>query len=211
MVDCCRFCQIARGHYTYPNVDEPLMYSDNYLAIASIGALTEGWSLVVPITHTLSLKSYYEESHFAEFTSKVLDPLVSYYGPIVAFEHGARYEGSVTACGTNHAHLHLVPLCESLEAKVLTYGLNWKKCKSSEISAAVGEKEYLFCVDLKHSQEWNDPLGLLHIVEEPISQFFRRVIADTLRDVGNFDYKQNPRVETSEKTKQRLEPLAVSD
>lgn len=105
----CRFCNIVVGKYQYAEIDQPFASNDGFVAIASIGALIEGWSLIIPKEHQHSMRNVYDKLQFKDFVETVIPLLVQQYGPLIAFEHGSNKEGSITACGTDHAHLHLVP------------------------------------------------------------------------------------------------------
>ena len=105
----CRFCGISdRMHGE--NFNLPIAESEHFFAMASIGSFVPGWTLVCPKRHYLNLADFYETAEFVEFSSRVGSAVVQAYGaPVVAFEHGCRHAGSLTGCGTDHAHLHLVP------------------------------------------------------------------------------------------------------
>lgn len=200
----CRFCEIKDEKYYYNEVDEPFASTDKYFAVASIGALVEGWTLIIPKVHQLSMKDFYSEPAFATFVKSVIPKLQQSYGPLIAFEHGANAEGSITACGTDHAHLHLVPLGESLVPKFQDAGLRWNRTKASQIASTVGNNEYLFYSDLNSNIDWQDPVGYLHILESPISQYFRGLIAENrgMSEVSN--YKFFPHLDIALQTRRML-------
>lgn len=202
--DTCRFCNIIDGKYQYKEIDEPFAMSNEFVAVASIGALVEGWSLIIPKTHQLSMKTIYANPLFAEFLESVLPLLVNKFGHLIAFEHGANKEESITACGTDHAHLHLVPWGSSLLPYLQNSGLQWDKCQASAIAAIAGNKEYLFYSELASKKIWDDPVGYLHVLERPISQFFRHLIAERrgLSDVS--DYRRFPHTDTARQTRRML-------
>jgi hypothetical protein len=200
---CC-FCGIVVGKYQYTDIDEPFASNGEFVAVASIGALVEGWSLIIPKTHQLSMRNIYGRSVFADFVRSVLPPLVHRYGPLIAFEHGANKEGSITACGTNHAHLHLVPLGESLLPEIQNSGLQWAQCHASKIASQAGENEYLFYSELYDKEVWQDPVGYLHVLEHPVSQFFRRLIAKRRGRAEVSDYRRFPHLDTARQTRKVL-------
>lgn len=123
---------------------------------------------------------------FSEFSSKVLKALTTRYGPVVAFEHGPNREGSATSCGTNHAHIHFVPY-HSLTDNLNNTGLEWLMCTASQVDNLVGNNEYLFYCE--PGNDWIDPAGRVHILKEPISQFFRKIIAEDQGNVEKYNYK----------------------
>lgn len=199
----CRFCAISRGDYSYNEVDVPFSSNDDFMALASIGALVEGWSLVIPKRHEMSMRSYYASQSFTYFANDVISKLTKCYGRIIAFEHGANQEGSITACGTDHAHLHLVPFTESLVDILKGTPLNWQRCYASEICSLAGQNEYLFYADIIN-EKWDEQQGYLHILEFPISQFFRKIIADRKGKTEVSDYKSFPHVDVAMKTRRVL-------
>ena len=200
----CRFCGIVDGNYQYDGIDQPFSSNDEFIAIASIGALIEGWSLIVPKEHQLSMRSVYKKGEFVNFIEKVIPMLNMCYGPLIAFEHGSNKEGSITACGTDHAHLHLVPFANSLLPELRDSNLHWVQCHASEIHDRVRNMEYLFYSELGSENVWNDPLGYLHILERPISQYFRHLIAAKLNRVDVSDYRRFPHLETARQTHRAL-------
>lgn len=199
----CRFCDIANDCEKIQKLENTKIIEDeDYFAISSVGALVEGWVLVVPKRHGCSMKKLYAEKKFVAFTDKVVSALVACYGPVIVFEHGPNHDGSDTSCGTNHAHIHVVPY-RSLMMELNTMDMKWTECYASQVSELVGENEYLFyCEPGKH---WNNPLGKVHILKKPISQFFRRIIAEDQGIPEKFNYKTNPdtvlTLKTIEKTK----------
>ena len=46
--DKCRFCSILKGEKTFDTIDSPIIENDNYYLLSSVGAMVEGWSLVIP-------------------------------------------------------------------------------------------------------------------------------------------------------------------
>ncbi len=186
----CRFCAIAQGRTFHGAADIPIDGDESYFSVASIGALVEGWSLIVPREHRLSLLGLYAQHSFSEFTRGIAERVQSSYGPAVIFEHGANEPGSLTNCGTDHAHLHVVPLAFSLQELVRISPLtDWKRIRASEMAAAAGSAEYLFFSD---------------VLRTPISQFFRKLIANHTGKTAIADYKTHLLLDTAEKTHQRL-------
>ena len=200
----CRFCDIVSGGYKYSGVDAPFAENDDFFAIASIGAFIEGWTLIVPKKHQLSMRDCYGNLHLTSLVQDVTCRLNCQYGSIVTFEHGSNVEGSATACGTDHAHLHLVPLEGSLLGDLNNSGMNWVRCHSTEIASKVGSREYLFYADLDRNKSWNDPEGYLHVLEAPISQYFRHLLAKRADCLGMSDYKQFPFLKNAIQTRSVL-------
>ena len=49
-------------------------------------------------------------------------------------------------------------------------------CTASQVDNLVGNNEYLFYCE--PGNDWIDPAGRVHILKEPISQFFRKIIVE---------------------------------
>ncbi|MBB3260370.1 diadenosine tetraphosphate (Ap4A) HIT family hydrolase [Paraburkholderia bannensis] len=202
----CRFCRIGAGR-AHLSHDRVLMDSDDYFAIASIGGFIEGWTLVCAKRHTLNFSDDYGRSALREFVSEVASVVSSVYGPIVAFEHGVRRNGSLTGCGTDHAHLHLVPLRESLVQRVCAYdrARAWVRGPSSDVGHLTGSHEYLLMADSVEAL-WTS--AYVSNVSEPQSQFFRKVLAAQHGFDGQSDYRSFPFAETTARTSKRLGEIA---
>ncbi|MFZ5993413.1 MAG: hypothetical protein ACOYU4_00240 [Thermodesulfobacteriota bacterium] len=200
----CRFCDIVLGLHQYSGIDEPFASNDEFFAIASIGALVEGWTLIIPKSHQLSMRDKYNSPLFGDFLGPVLSALIHRYGPLIAFEHGANTEGSITACGTAHAHLHLVPFGGSLFRELQNSEMKWIECHASEIASKSGEHEYLFYTELGTKELWQDPVGYLHVLKNPVSQYFRRLIARRIGQSKVSDYKRFPHLDTARQTRSVL-------
>ncbi|MGM9685256.1 MAG: HIT family protein [Bacteroidaceae bacterium] len=203
----CRFCDIANENIKRSE-DAIFLKNDEFFAISSIGALVEGWTLIVPRKHCCSMKDIYGSKRFVEFANEIAKALKACYGPIVAFEHGPNREGSDTSCGTDHAHIHFVPY-HSLAKQLDHIGMNWKTCRADEIKDIVGNSEYLFYVEV--GGKWEKSIGRVHILEKPISQFFRKVIADDMGISEKYSYKTNPDTDLTLKTIARMTSYFVEN
>lgn len=205
----CRFCDIINGQYTYPNIDKPFAENKKFVAVASIGALLEGWTLIIPKKHQLSMQKIYNNPFFVDLVNSLLPTLFCQYGSIVAFEHGATQDKSATACGTDHAHFHLVPTELSLLSDIFDSGMDWSRCYPSDIEHQTKGNEYLFYTELNTNSTWQNPKGYLHVLKQPYSQFFRRIIANRIGQHDKFDYKYFPFTDTAQHTRLALDNLTV--
>jgi diadenosine tetraphosphate (Ap4A) HIT family hydrolase len=204
----CRFCGYF-GRQAVELVDTPWLKDDEYCAIVSKGALVPGWSLICPVGHDVGLTSHYCSAKFWDFASKAESVIRARYGDVRVFEHGAGYAGSPTGCGTDHAHLHLVPLQFSLATEALRSdsALKWSSCKVEDIKERVAGREYLFVSDRFDGSRTS---GLLCLLGLPISQFFRRVVASRLGMKEFYDYRRHPMLEIAERTALDLRADAVA-
>jgi ATP adenylyltransferase len=194
----CRFCDHF-DHGSVELVDLPWIQDDDYCAIVSKGALVPGWSLICPLRHDFSLANDYLTEKFWDFARKVEALLRARYGEVRVFEHGAGYAGSPTGCGTDHAHLHLVPLPFSIATEALRYdsALTWLPCRAADVLERILGREYLFVSDRFDGDQTS---GLLCVLEAPVSQYFRRVVASRLGLKAFYDYRQHPMLEIANRT-----------
>ncbi len=212
MENKCRFCSIIKGKYLYPDIDKPFLENDSYIAMASIGAFIEGWTIIVPKNHGLSMKGHYFEKEFIDFFNSVSLKIYEMYGRAIAFEHSSSYEGSATACGSNHAHIHIVPFDSSLLNDLMNdKDRKWKKINPDKIYKIHDEKEYLFYSDLSQYNKWSRENCCIHFLESPISQYFRRVLALKMKIDHGYDYKTYPCVMLSEKTALELKGVGYEN
>lgn len=198
----CRACQIINGEYRYGKVDMPIVENEQYLAITSIGAFLEGWILIFTKQHTFSMKNSYVDNKFVDCANKIILKLKKVYKKkCIVFEHGANREGSIVACGTNHAHLHILPYNNSLldEMKKDYY---WIECYASDIRDIVEENEYWFYAENVECVE--NMKGHLHIIKEPESQYFRKILAKIEGENCEYNYKKHLYIENAERTYELL-------
>jgi len=205
----CRFCSHLRAELQAGNIDTPWMKDSDYAALVTVGTLVPGWSLICPVDHGLNLSANYKDGAFWRFYGAVIEAVSRSYGPVTIFEHGARYDGSLTGCGTNHAHLHVVPLNFDLAIEAIRFDRTqkWERCSIIEVEERSGGLEYLFVSTTVNGAETE---GLLCVPNEPISQFFRRVIANRVGLGDLFDYKRYPMMEIGQSSLARLSVSAAS-
>ncbi|MDC3802198.1 hypothetical protein QOU18_16045 [Pseudomonas aeruginosa] len=183
----CRFCGYMSQRKNDP-INTPWMSSNKYSAFVSVGALVEGWSLIVPKKHVINLSSEFKNSEFWGFAAEAISAVQENYGSVSIFEHGAFRADSRTSCGTAHAHLHIVPLYFSLieAAKEFNPEMEWEECRADEIAEKSRGQEYLF---VSEDRQRDFPIGQICRLNEETSQFFRKVIAKKIGKPNEFDYK----------------------
>jgi diadenosine tetraphosphate (Ap4A) HIT family hydrolase len=172
--------------------DQPLVETSNFFVIPSIGALVPGWLLICPKTHATNMSAFYRSPELAELRRSLTRMLANQFdAPVRAFEHGAFRAGSRTGCGVDHAHLHLVPLSSPLHKEVVASdsSLDWISTDSAEVCALASNEEYLFFSD--HAEE-AELVGSIALLDQPRSQFFRRIIAAQIGKQDEFNYRTNP-------------------
>ena len=187
----CRFCDVAKGRSGLPQ-DHVLAENVSYVAIPSVGSLVPGWVLILPRKHQLNLSSEYLVDQLESFRVTIASKLASKFRKRVRlFEHGPAKFGSLTGCGVDHAHMHLVPVDDDLSQWFGYVDGNsaWQSCRLSEVCSMVGNSEYLLYANDATSA---DPICKLAILQQPASQFFRRCVALAVGQPERFDYKAYP-------------------
>lgn len=174
--------------------DTPIFESESFVVLPTVGALVEGWLLVVPKMPSLCF-AHLQTSAFSELESFLSDivPIVeSNYGPVSMFEHGPAATASPVGCGVDHAHLHLVPTKCDLQvgAQQIAPNVRWSRVGSFEAVRDRGNDGdgYWFLQQPYGSGGCN--VGVCSD-GEPASQLFRKVIATSLGFPEAFDWKKN--------------------
>ncbi len=195
-MSACKLCSELESPSSAKTWNKPLFESSNFVAVPSIGALVEGWILLVPRRHFISFGAipYSMLAELEEFKSFLCSILTQCYGTVGAFEHGPSSASRDVGCGVDHAHLHLVPLQFDLTAAVFPFlpnGVLWGSAGQQERQDAHDRGEdYLYL---------EQPIGSGRIVTHDKfgSQLFRRAIATRIgiRDQYNWrEYEQLPTV-----------------
>lgn len=201
MTNTCRFCAIAAGSDRAADYDRPFVETNSYFAIPSVGGFVEGWSLVCPRDHVYSLRTHYKFSSFWTFVRATAERITSFYGPVIAFEHGSSHAGSLTSCGTDHGHMHIVPLGFSLIDQLKKSDRSWTQSPASSLADLGSDVEYLFYLE---NMNTDDPVGFTHVLQTPVSQFFRGLIARQIQCEGQSDYRRFPFLNLASKTRNVL-------
>lgn len=117
----CRFC----AQYTlrtqanvwgsawgeeYGQSSDVIVETGSLLVIAGLGALAEGYVLLLPKDHYLSIGALPQEqmSEFVRLKDAIGSLIRRLYGQVVFFEHGMSSSNRAGGC-TDHAHLHACP------------------------------------------------------------------------------------------------------
>jgi diadenosine tetraphosphate (Ap4A) HIT family hydrolase len=208
MDNCCRFCTILRKTVSNESVqsrDKFLFQSKNFVVFPTVGALIEGWLLIVPKDHVLCMGALRQELHseLDELRGYVSLALEDLYGPVTVFEHGPAQPGHLVGCGVDHAHLHILPTQLNLIEKVkeiFPEPLEWEYVRD------IRETARLYREGAPYLYVEQSP-GMGYVTSHPAlqSQMFRRVIA---RDIGRpeeFNWSQFPQEANILSTVEKLE------
>jgi diadenosine tetraphosphate (Ap4A) HIT family hydrolase len=87
-----------------------IMEAEALLVVAGLGALTEGYVLLLPKAHYLSIGKLPQDemSELVRVKDAVGSLIKRLYGQVVFFEHGMSSSNRGGGC-TEHAHLHVCP------------------------------------------------------------------------------------------------------
>lgn len=198
-----RTCQLCPSQSAKPwNV--PLAQSANFRVLVSLGALVEGWVLLVPNEHFLSMGAVPPRliPELRALKELVCGRLESIYGPVCAFEHGPGKERRDVGCGVDHAHLHLVPMAFDLATAAAAYlpeDSRWESAGQADCqTAALDGEDYLYI-----EQPINRGRILRH--QHIGSQTLRRAIAAHIGVSDEFNWRTHPQIENVERTIRALE------
>ncbi len=202
--DECRFCRLALGEPRSSGTgDEAFLLSRQILAIASVGALVRGWTLVIPTEHAMSLAVLSSERRI-ELLQSVEGLRTSISAELgvgtVVFEHGASSECSPVSCTTAHAHVHVVPFDGDLlayAARHLPLQGSWHLLANPDDLEAMQGRDYLFASSRPFEY------SVLEL-QEPVSQYFRRVIADKVGSPEEWNWREWPQLRQKNATSSLL-------
>jgi len=189
----CRLCldHLPHGHSEAWN--EPLFESPNFVVLPSLGALVEGWLLLVPKKHFICMGALPNSvvAEMQEMTLFLCSVLQQYYGQVCAFEHGPCRANLSVGCGVDHAHLHIVPVSFDLSSAVTPFlpeGVVWSEAGLEECRAAfIQGEDYLYL---------EQPIGAGRIATHQGfgSQLFRRAIALRTGALNQFNWREYPQL-----------------
>ena len=174
--------------------DTVLYESDNFVVVPTLGAIVEGWLLIVTKQHILCMGAL-QHSVLEELQSVidfVYTVLSSVYLPPTVFEHGPCTAGENVGCGVDHAHLHVVPLqfdlLESAKYSSELHDLKWTQTPSGlhDIQDLYSQmKSYLY-IKSPSSASYVCPVSMIPC------QSLRRIIAKESGLESRYDYRKHP-------------------
>jgi ATP adenylyltransferase len=208
MIDCT-FCAEMSAGSDGAQWNQPLAETKNFVVVPSLGSLVEGWLLIVPKIHHISMGALptglrQEADDLERRVSRLLD--LEYRRPIVVFEHGPSAAKHGTGCGVDHAHLHLVPTgCD-----VLKYAQPFVPASASWRIAGPDSGWDLRTRAYKSGQDYlylkpHDDEALVAVCEDFGSQVFRRAISAYVGIEQEFNWRDYPRIDTVLRTIKTLQ------
>jgi len=192
-MDDCRLCAEIQGGGQTKIWNRPLFESENFLVLPSLGALVEGWLLLLPKTHHVCVGAMTDDLMREMYSIKgtVGSLLEKRYGSITIFEHGPSREGTSVGCGVDHAHLHFTPLSFDLARAVAPFlpnGADWVTAQQEDCrDAFLHGQDYLYL---------EQPVGKGRLLTASGigSQLFRRAIAMHLGSPNEFNWRDRPQL-----------------
>lgn len=185
-------------------VSRTVYQTDHFIVIPTLGALVEGYLLVLSKAHYESIRQIPKEffSEFDEVVDKVKSVIRSTYGKdSVCFEHGAASCSNKFGGCIDHAHLHVVPCSETLSGTIQEFGMELMPIPSrAALTDVVGRRQpYLY---------WEDSDESKYVIQGDFipSQFFRKIIADYYSVAEQWDWRQYLNLENLQKTYRLLSP-----
>jgi len=179
--------------------DRPLAESDHFCCVASLGSILPGWVLITPKRPMINLATLTESegADITRFLAKIRAALEPRFGATCLFEHGATAFGSTTGCGVDHAHLHVVPIPPERFEAALSKLHDWQPT----IAMLPHELNETAVDYLWYSAAGNSKVAL---PSQPVSQFFRRVVANAAGCPEQWDYHAHPFTENMKATQATL-------
>ena len=109
MKTCC-LCSALASPTTRPVWDIPVLESSNFVVLPSLGSLLEGWLLLVPREHYVSMGALPVAiaPEMEEMKAQLGEQVRSRFGEVCVFEHGPAFASRKVGCSVDHAHLHIV-------------------------------------------------------------------------------------------------------
>lgn len=192
--------------------DREVLRTERFVALPSAGSLVAGWTLVVPRRPMLNLSqtTAEERDELEVISSDIADALNQDGQEVFFFEHGSCAFGSLTGCGVDQAHLHIVPLPFDLVAAATARaeaGISWRATRemAAPFASLPSDGEYIVL--------WSrgDRRSMIGAVTTPVSQWIRRVIADELGIGAEWNYQSHPQLDRVQKTLELLKPIRAAE
>mgnify|MGYP001582521784 CR=1 FL=1 len=186
-IEPCEFCDEFRsGHFGLYGIEKRILFQDdNFVVFPGLGQLVEGYCLIAPREHYLSMGALPETLHASleVVLLKVSVALATHYTAPLVFEHGSASCTHRGASCIDHAHFHCMPvqvdIIADLEARFPCRLIHSLSDLKDQYTAG---KPYFFVQDQK---------GVRYIFEVPNtvpSQYIRRLIAEKLGKPDKWDW-----------------------
>lgn len=200
----CRLCSELKLNNPKDFWNVPLFESQNFVVLPSLGAIVEGWLLIVPKAHFICIGEMSDLliSEMTELKEKMCNILEENYGPVVLFEHGPNKVACQIGCGVDHAHLHIVPCAFDLAEVAkpfLPNEIEWSEANHQNCRVAFQkEEDYLY---------FEQPLGSGRIAtnQKFESQIFRKAIASEIGIPTMYNWRERQHLDNIKTTIEKLQ------
>ena len=209
MVGACAFClksatAITPAGKSVKPWDCILFESMNFIVFPTKGAIVQGWLLLAPKAHYLSMCAVNPTllSELRLLTDFVSVAVRECFGDLALFEHGPVVPRQSVGCGVDHAHFHFVPTsCDLIDGLrgVFFEDLHWQEVQGiSDAAGFPSSSPYLYV---------EQPFGRAFLTSHPRlgSQLFRRVIATHMGRQSSYDWRVFPEEQNAWCTAARIE------
>jgi len=194
MNENCAYCSKILSSTAQPPLepwDKILYETSSFVVTPTVGALKEGWTLVISKRHMPAMGALTEGelSELNQLVIRVRNLMESMYGFVVIFEHGPACEGTTFGCGIDHAHLHVVPLRVALAPLVeneLPFHIMWEPVMDFRDLSQIHLQKTSYLYILENGRS----VGIAARLQDIPSQFMRRVIANYLGTPHLYDYRR---------------------
>lgn len=171
--------------------DVALHRNDEIVLCPTLGSFLPFWYLMIPTEHHLNFADWQRADGQRSVSELVQETLLDVFGQtdnLLWFEHGAVAKGSITGCGVDHAHIHILltdrfTTDDILQAAVSLGVEVWTTSETKDVYQNLTDgEEYLVFGDLSvsHVKTLSTPVG---------TQFFRRALALLDGCRTDWDYK----------------------
>jgi len=117
----CNYCRefLSPGAQSSGVWNAPILNSENFVVVPTLGHFVPGWLLIVPRKHYVCFGAVPPKfiDEFLDVKRKVEYLLASLYSAPIKFEHGPCSRGLAGAC-IDHAHMHFVPTTIDLKPEL---------------------------------------------------------------------------------------------
>lgn len=182
---------------------------DDYLLIASIGSLVEGYSIYIPKEHYNSFANLpQKELTKVRININRLRSVMSkvYNSKVIVAEHGTGNDVNVSSSSIYHAHLHLIPIENTKDFYPIFHKTGGRPIKIgniSELSEFEGESYIYLSLDEETHLIWTN-------TEKFIKQYIRWACAKVVGIESKYDWKIYPFEDNIKKTVKKLKPIFVN-
>ncbi|RWX78575.1 hypothetical protein EPK99_08190 [Neorhizobium lilium] len=170
----------------------------------TLGSIIPNWLLIVPTRPAMNFAQWYRGTGVnpQELIQEVSSTLRVELERIIWFEHGPSAVGSITGCGVDHAHIHVLvdpPFSfQAFDAAVRAESDRWKPFNTSCVyDHILGNESYMIIGSDKRAIAGTS-------VEELGSQYFRRTIAGLVQKPHAWNYRTHAHIGNVRRTVKTL-------